>query len=116
MSRKLLLVLLFVLQGAPTQNAGQAQGGRGGAATAQNPNSVSPVEFVIDPPTLINLGFEWFIQGDDNRDATETLARVLELSGHEVHTAHDGLEAVEAAAKLQPGAVLLDIRLPGLVG
>ena len=70
MSRKLLLVLLFVLQGAPTQNAGQAQGGRGGAATAQNPNSVSPVEFVIDPPTLINLGFEWFIQGDDNRDAT----------------------------------------------
>jgi hypothetical protein len=64
MSRQLLLVLLFVLQGvrdgapAPTQNAGQAQGGRGGAAAAQNPNSVSPVEFVIDPPTLINLGFE----------------------------------------------------------
>jgi len=76
MSPQLLLVLLFVLQGvrggapAPPQNAGQARGGRGGAAAAQNPNSVSPVEFVIDPPTLINLGFEWFIQGDDNRDAT----------------------------------------------
>ena len=76
MSRQLLLVLLFLLQGvrggapAPPQNAGQVQGGRGGAAAAQNPNSVSPVEFVIDPPTLINLGFEWFIQGDDNRDAT----------------------------------------------
>src|SRR5262245_42467027 len=26
-------------------------------------------EFVIDPPTLINLGFEWVIQGDDNRNA-----------------------------------------------
>jgi hypothetical protein len=24
---------------------------------------------VIDPPTLINLGFEWFIDGDDNRNA-----------------------------------------------
>jgi PAS domain S-box-containing protein len=53
---------------------------------------------------------------DDNRDATETLGKVLELGGHEVHTAHDGLEAVEAAARLQPDAVLLDIGLPGLNG
>jgi hypothetical protein len=28
-----------------------------------------PGEFVIDHPTLINLGFEWLIQGDDNRNA-----------------------------------------------
>src|SRR6478672_11224773 len=27
-------------------------------------------EFLVDPPTLINLGFEWFIQGDDNRNAS----------------------------------------------
>src|SRR6266851_7862852 len=26
-------------------------------------------EFVIDPPTLINLGFEWVIEGDSNRNA-----------------------------------------------
>ena len=26
-------------------------------------------ELVIEPPTLINLGFEWLIQGDDNRNA-----------------------------------------------
>ena len=32
-------------------------------------NAVSAGEFVIEPPTLINLGFEWFIQGDDNRNA-----------------------------------------------
>src|SRR5437773_5068258 len=31
---------------------------------------VKPGEFVIDPPTLIDLGFEWVIQGDDNRNAT----------------------------------------------
>ncbi len=30
---------------------------------------VTPGEFITDPPTLINLGFEWFIQGDDNRNA-----------------------------------------------
>jgi hypothetical protein len=31
---------------------------------------VTAGEFLIDPPTLINLGFEWFIEGDDNRNAT----------------------------------------------
>jgi hypothetical protein len=32
-------------------------------------NVVEPGEFVIENPTLINLGFEWFIRGDDNRNA-----------------------------------------------
>ena len=32
-------------------------------------NNVTPGEFVIDPPTFINLGFEWRIEGDDNRNA-----------------------------------------------
>ena len=43
-----------------------------GATTlfAADQNKVKPGEFVIEPPTLINLGFEWFIEGDDNRDAT----------------------------------------------
>src|SRR5881398_3172764 len=30
---------------------------------------LKPGELVIDPPTLINLGFEWIIEGDDNRSA-----------------------------------------------
>src|SRR5207302_6008716 len=33
-------------------------------------NAVKAGELVIDPPTLINLGFEWVIQGDDNRNAS----------------------------------------------
>ncbi len=32
-------------------------------------NRTTPGGFVIEPPTLINLGFEWMIQGDDNRSA-----------------------------------------------
>jgi hypothetical protein len=36
---------------------------------AADQNKVEPGEFVIEPPTLINLGFEWFIEGDDNRNA-----------------------------------------------
>ena len=31
-------------------------------------------ELVIEPATLINLGFEWFIQGDANRNAVVDLS------------------------------------------
>ncbi|MFN7935402.1 MAG: hypothetical protein U0R19_18885 [Bryobacteraceae bacterium] len=33
-------------------------------------NKTTPGELITDPPTLINLGFEWLIQGDDNRNAS----------------------------------------------
>ncbi len=42
------------------------------AAEAHQPAGavrVTPGEFVVDPPTLINLGFEWLIEGDANRNA-----------------------------------------------
>jgi hypothetical protein len=32
-------------------------------------NGVKADEFFVEPPTLINLGFEWQISGDDNRNA-----------------------------------------------
>ncbi|HEX5760757.1 MAG TPA: ATP-binding protein [Thermoanaerobaculia bacterium] len=53
---------------------------------------------------------------DDNRDAASTLGLLLELTGHEVRTAHDGLEAVAAASEFRPDVVLLDIGLPKLNG
>ncbi len=41
---------------------------------------------------------------------------LLKLDGHETQTAHDGLEAIEAAERLRPDVVLLDIGLPKLNG
>src|SRR6185295_3702629 len=46
---------------------GVCLGDRPSAATDEL--RVKPGDFVIDHPTLINLGFEWVIQGDDNRNA-----------------------------------------------
>ena len=36
--------------------------------------------------------------------------------GHETHTAHDGVEALDVAERVRPDAVLLDIGLPKLNG
>ena len=53
---------------------------------------------------------------DDNEDASETLALLLRLDGHEVHVAHDGLSAIELFERLQPEVAILDIGMPGLSG
>jgi len=53
---------------------------------------------------------------DDSEDGAESLAMLLQLSGHETHIAHDGVEAIEAAERLRPDVVLLDIGLPRLNG
>jgi len=53
---------------------------------------------------------------DDNRDAAMSLAMLMDITGNETHTAHDGQEAVEAAARLRPDVILLDIGLPKLNG
>jgi signal transduction histidine kinase/DNA-binding response OmpR family regulator len=53
---------------------------------------------------------------DDNEDGLETLAILLELSGHAVQTAADGPSALAAAETFRPDVVLLDIGLPGMDG
>ncbi|MBB3256686.1 PAS domain S-box-containing protein [Paraburkholderia bannensis] len=53
---------------------------------------------------------------DDNRDAAESLALLLSISGHEVRVAHAGEEALALAAVFRPQTVLLDLGMPGLSG
>jgi PAS domain S-box-containing protein len=53
---------------------------------------------------------------DDNADAAETLAMLLEIEGHEVHVVHDGRAAVSAFADFNPEVALLDIGMPELSG
>jgi len=53
---------------------------------------------------------------DDNREAAEALSALLALLGHEVHTRHDGAQALAAGVALQPDMIFLDIGLPVLSG
>lgn len=53
---------------------------------------------------------------DDNTDSAESLTMLLSLQGHDVRTANDGPEALDATADFRPDVVLLDIGLPGMNG
>jgi CheY-like chemotaxis protein len=53
---------------------------------------------------------------DDNADAADSLAMVLELEGHEVRTAGNGIAGLELIDEFAPHAVILDIGLPRLNG
>ncbi|OAJ63739.1 hybrid sensor histidine kinase/response regulator [Paraburkholderia ginsengiterrae] len=53
---------------------------------------------------------------DDNADAADSLAMVLELEGHEVRTTGDGLAGLDLVDAFAPHAVILDIGLPSLNG
>jgi PAS domain S-box-containing protein len=53
---------------------------------------------------------------DDNRDNARTMARILEMDGHNVFCAFDGLSVVARVAADRPDVVLLDIGLPGIDG
>ena len=53
---------------------------------------------------------------DDNRDAAESLAMLLQLSNHETVTAYTGRQAVDVARRVLPRAAFLDIGLPGMNG
>ena len=53
---------------------------------------------------------------DDNADGAWTLARILEMQGHQVSVAHSGPAALELAASINLDVVILDIGLPGMDG
>ena len=53
---------------------------------------------------------------DDNEDARELLAGLLELQGYAVEAAGDAGGALAIAARLQPEVVVLDLGLPEVDG
>jgi len=103
----------------------------GGAVEAKSDGLGRGSEFVVRLPVAVEVEGKHGAAGgetisvpaarrilvvDDNRDAADSLGMLLRMIGNEIHTAYDGLEAVEAAAAFQPDVVILDIGLPRLNG
>ena len=79
---------------------------------ANSPESLtSPVATPLPPVKARTV-----LLADDNRDAIDVLADLLRMDGHLVHTANDGIQAVDLAAQLQPDVAVVDIGMPGLNG
>ncbi|GAB3419579.1 ATP-binding protein [Massilia agilis] len=53
---------------------------------------------------------------DDNRDAAETLAALLDVMGHAAPVANDGAQALRMMHSFRPQVVFLDIGMPGMSG
>jgi PAS domain S-box-containing protein len=53
---------------------------------------------------------------DDNRDAAETLAALLDLMGHTAPVANDGQQALRIMDQVRPHVVFLDLGMPGMSG
>jgi CheY-like chemotaxis protein len=80
------------------------------------PGEVSGAGAAADPYLLTGAPARRILVVDDIVDAAEAVARMLALDGHDVRVVHDGLAALDAAERLEPEIVLLDIGLPKVDG
>jgi CheY-like chemotaxis protein len=53
---------------------------------------------------------------DDHVDFASSIARLLDLWGHQTQIAADGLAALETAEAFRPDFILVDLKMPGIDG
>jgi CheY-like chemotaxis protein len=104
----------------------------GGTVTARSDGIGSGTEFTVripalgaekvvrtqasEPAAIAVTAPRRILVADDNHDAAESLTVRLQLAGHEVRAARDGLEALEVGMDFKPDIVLLDLGMPEMDG
>lgn len=79
------------------------------------PSLAASAKLIPDRPNVRAVGRRVLV-ADDNRDAADSLATLLQLSGHEVRVAYGGAAALSLAQAFRPEFALLDIGMPDLNG
>src|SRR5687768_10779404 len=69
-----LAVALAVLAGTSASQSTYAAKAGLPHRSSQSTYAAKAGELIVEPPTLICLGFEWEVSGDDNRNATVEVA------------------------------------------
>ena len=76
----------------------------------------APAEARPPRARLQHPGRKKVVVADDNQDSAEMMKALLEIDGHEVEVAFDGLSAAALIARFVPDAAVLDIGMPGIDG
>jgi CheY-like chemotaxis protein len=112
----LTLVKSLVEMHGGTVAARSAGRGTGSEFEVRLPVVTAPSAEALPPPGTVPPRALRVLIIEDNADTRETLRRVLELDGHEVQEAADGVQGVEIAVASHPEVVMVDIALPRLDG
>jgi signal transduction histidine kinase/ActR/RegA family two-component response regulator len=113
----LAIVKMLVRMHGGSVEAASAGAGRGSRFTVRLPLAEAKKEpAAAPPPQALPARSGRVLVVDDNRDAADTLALVLEAFGYEVRTAYDSVAALAALRAFAPDAAILDIGLPGMDG
>jgi len=88
--------------------------GQGAEVTVRLPLGLAPAQG--DAPLEIRRRQRRLLIIEDNVDAADSLKLLLELLGHEVAVAYDGISGIEAARDSRPEMLLCDIGLPVMDG
>jgi PAS domain S-box-containing protein len=95
-------------------------GGRGSQFTIHLPRDVmvetAQSEAQASPASPRPGARRTVLVADDNRDAADTLALLLDMDGYETAVAHGGLQALDEIRRNRPDAAILDIGMPDLNG
>ncbi|MBG9387760.1 ATP-binding response regulator [Caenimonas aquaedulcis] len=90
--------------------------GYGACLTVRLPLCEPPAGADAAPPAPDAHGEGRVLVVDDNEDAADTCATLLEMSGYTVRVAYTPQAAIEAVAGFRPDLAILDIGLPGMSG
>jgi len=69
-----------------------------------------------EAPRLPSRGGKRILVVDDNADAAESIAVLMQIDGHEVKTVTDAMQALACLDTFAPQVAIIDIGLPGMNG
>jgi CheY-like chemotaxis protein/two-component sensor histidine kinase len=90
--------------------------GRGSRLVVRLPLCEVPAVPALAPAAKLEKGTGRVLIVDDNEDAADTCATLLEMSGYDVRVAYTPEAALAELAGFQPDVAILDIGLPGMSG
>lgn len=82
-----------------------------GAASSARAGAASPVLEAASPADRRRI-----LVADDNVDAADSLAMMLDFLGHETRTSYEGDQALQMAREYHPDVMVVDIAMPKLTG